>query len=109
MRFLIALICGFLVSFLITPIGGIILFFIILFTGRSKPQNISQNVYINGVPENNYSARPDRIVSKEEIDAKLENDRKSNILRELDILNKKYKRNLISYDEYQERVKKLSS
>jgi hypothetical protein len=109
MRFLTALFFGVITSFFITPIGGVIIFCLIYFGSKIKPQSNTQNVYINTNPEHtNYSYKPERSISEEKIAEKLKNDQKKNVLRELDILDKKYKRNLISFDEYQERVKQLS-
>lgn len=97
MRIFFALLFCIAVSFIITPVGGVILFILILLFGKKKPgqQTMSQNVYVT---VNNEPAKVKSEPTEPEID----------VVRELDILNKKFKRKLITAEEYQERVKELS-
>lgn len=59
MRILVALILSIAASFIITPIGGLILFLVIVFTGKKLkpvPQTVTASVIVNNKQEAN---RPD--------------------------------------------------
>jgi hypothetical protein len=99
MRIFFALIFCIAISFIVSPIGGIIIFVLILLFGKKKPvqQTISQNVYVT------VNNEPKKAQTGQEIEPKID------VVGELDILNKKFKRKLITAEEYQERVKQLSA
>lgn len=88
MRIFFALIISIIVSFVITPIGGIILFLIIVFTGKKKtplPQRISTNVTVNNTLDN----------------------KKLNVADELEKLHGLKERGVITPDEFETKKKRL--
>jgi hypothetical protein len=88
MRIFFALIISIIVSFIITPIGGVILFLLIVFTGKKKtplPQRISTNVTVN----NNQESK------------------KINIADELEKLHNLKEKGVITSDEFETKKKRL--
>jgi|JI8StandDraft_1071087.scaffolds.fasta_scaffold800292_2 hypothetical protein len=88
MRIFFALIISIIVSFIITPIGGVILFLLIVFTGKKKtplPQRISTNVTVN----NNQDSK------------------KINVADELEKLHNLKEKGVITSDEFETKKKRL--
>lgn len=88
MRIFFALIISIIVSFIITPIGGVILFLLIVFTGKKKtplPQRISTNVTVN----NNQESK------------------KINVADELEKLHNLKEKGVITSDEFETKKKRL--
>ena len=87
MRIFFAIVLGIIASFIITPIGGLILFLIIVFTGKKKiplPQRISTNVTVNNAQ-----------------------DRKTNVADELEKLHSLKEKGVITSDEFDAKKKRL--
>lgn len=88
MRIFFAIIVSIIASFIITPIGGLILFLIIVFTGKKKtplPQRISTNVTVN----NNQDSK------------------KINVADELEKLHNLKEKGVITSDEFETKKKRL--
>lgn len=88
MRIFFAIIVSIIASFIITPIGGLILFLIIVFTGKKKtplPQRISTNVTVN----NNQDSK------------------KINVADELEKLYNLKEKGVITSDEFETKKKRL--
>ena len=88
MKIFFAIILSIIVSFIITPIGGLILFLIIVFTGKKKtplPQRISTNVTVNNHQDS----------------------KKLNIADELEKLHSLKEKGVITSDEFETKKKRL--
>lgn len=88
MRIFFAIIVSIIASFIITPIGGLILFLIIVFTGKKKtplPQRISTNVTVN----NNQDSK------------------KINVADELEKLHNLKEKGVITPEEFETKKKRL--
>ena len=88
MRIFFAIIVSIIASFIITPIGGLILFLIIVFTGKKKkplPQRISTNVTVNNHQDS----------------------KKINVADELEKLHNLKEKGVITSDEFETKKKRL--
>lgn len=86
MRIFFAIIVSFIASFIITPIVGLVLFLIIVFTGKKKtPQRISTNVTVNNHQDS----------------------KKINFADELEKLHNLKEKGVITSDEFETKKKRL--